>query len=464
MSFSKYIKDRENITRSYHSIRIERLDSMHNLNLIPEFSSHLQNLCISQTTIKNPAMLKKMLECLKLLKTLAFTRVQIEPEMDVHQDFPITSSKVLNSRLEIPSDDLKLTLKKLSMVQVDHRIIKFLPDYQVKNLEITDGTNRTDFGYLINFIRSQRKLDSLTIENLSDSPSALFEDEKYREINFKLKNLSILFSHIRDVDKFDENFVSFLKFQVASLEKLKVEGSLSLKVFKFIVGNFHAMKELEINVNELPQENSFYDFLGSNCTLRILKLNGTLTRSNLNGFKGILGHYRGIERISLADTDKFVANDVFHLLSVRITRLNDLSVLNLHESFAPNVNLTSLTKFSIKILNNIAQWKAFIERNVSLEVLHVGWIKRDQFTPQIIQEISELPNLRHLKFCGRFTACKQIYEVLKVDYKNLRTLELTVGNYDEIKILKFIFPYDKRLWMPKCLYFDEGSNREPLND
>lgn len=91
-------------------------------------------------------------------------------------------------------------------------------------------------------------------------------------------------------------------------------------------------------------------------------------------------------------------------------------------------------------------------------------MKRDQFTPRVIREITELPNLHHLKFGGRFIVCKKIFEVIKRDYKNLRTLELMVANYEEIKNLRFVFPANRSLWMPQCLYFDEGSDREPLND
>lgn len=292
----------------------------------------------------------------------------------------------------------------------------------------------------------------------------MFSADLSTKVNFKLKSLSTLFSHIREVDHFESNFLPFLKQHKQSMVKLKIEGSLSKEIFKFIVSAYTNLEELEINTNELPQELSFYDFLKPNHSLKTLKLNGTVNRSNLNGFKGMLSHFSNIERISLADTDAYVPNDVFYLMSVKLPRLSNLSVLNLHESFAPDTVFPSLKNFSIRILNRIDQWKTFITNNQTLESLNVGWIKRDQFTPQIVEKIVALPNLRHLKFGGRFIASKRIFEVVKRDYKNLRTLELMVANYEEIKQLKFIFPLDKTLWRPQCTYFDEGSDREPLND
>lgn len=179
----------------------------------------------------------------------------------------------------------------------------------------------------------------------------------------------------------------------------------------------------------------------------------------------MLTTYPNVEKIYLADTDGFVANDVFHMMSVRLRKLTHLSVLNLHDSFSsPDVVFPSLKQFSIRILNKIEQWKTFITTNDSIESLSVGWIKRDQLTPRTVSEITDLPNLVHMKVGGRFIVCKRVFDVIKVDYRKLRVLEFMVANYEEIKTLRFIFPLDKTLWTPKCEYFDEGSDREPLND
>lgn len=451
LSFTKFSLEPGNLMRNYHSLKIERPVIL-DFEIVDGIEDHLQSLNISQTTLKNSEIFKAFFEKLKLLNILVLSRIQIDVDKEATEVIKLPPVKERH-------------LKKLEMTQVDHRLLSLIPVFQVLELEIIDGNNNGDSEAMTNFLQSQNKLKSLTIENLSDAPSAIFEAGRKLEINFKLTKLSVLFSNIRNVDKFDENFISFLRTQATSLKKLKVEGSLSPNVYKFIVKTCETLEELEININELPQEHSFYNFIiGTNVVLKTLRLNGTITRSNLIGFKGILTHYQSVRGISLADTDSFVANDVFQLLSTIPRKLNDLSVLNLHGSFTANVVFPALTHFSIKILHSIEQWIAFISRNESLEMLSVGWIKRDQFTPQVIREITELPNLHHLKFGGRFIACKRIYEVIKRDYKNLRTLELMVANYEEIKNIRFVFPSNKSLWLPLCLYFDEGSDREPLND
>lgn len=449
LNFMRYARDPGAILRNYYSLKIEHLDESVDstvLSSMTTVASCCQSLKISYSTFTNSESFAVIFNSLKLLKELILVRVEIAFDG------------------EIENFDRKLKLKKLELVQVDHKILKFMTNIQVVKLAVIDGNNRTDGEALVNFLSHQNFLESLAIENLSHGASVLFDNDESRQFRFKLTKLSTLFSHIHNMEMFDVNFTSFLKLHETTLKQLKVEGSLSPQIYKFIVANFKSIDELEINVGELPQESSFYDHLKPNRSLSILKLNGTVTKSNLNGFKGIASHYPNVERVSIADTDCHVANDAFHILSVRLRQLNHLSVLNLHETFAADAVFPSLKHFSIRILNNVAQWKSFITKNASVESLNVGWVKRDQFTPEIIHEITNLPHLRHLRFGGRFIASKRIYDAIKSDYKRLRTLELMVANYEEIKNLKFVFPLDQRLWLPRCEYFDEGSDREPLND
>lgn len=435
--------------RNYHSVKIENIDENADFTRFKAVGENVQSLEITHSTFRDIQSIREIFGSLRLLDNVKLVRVKVDCEIE---DEPLNTS---------------LTLKRLELVQVDHRLLNLLSNVQVISLEIIDANNRTDTESLVKFIAFQKKLNCLTIENLTEGSSmfdGMFDANESKNFKFKLKRLSTLFSHIRNIEKFEVNFISFLKPHVDSLRKVRVEGSLSPKVLKYMIAKLNIVEELEVNVNELPQESSFYDSLKQNRSLKTLRLNGTITRSNLYAFKGIISHYQNIRKISLADTDKFVSNDVFQLMSSRLTNLNHICLLNLHESFTPNVIFSALKHFSIRILNEVDQWKAFVTANDSIESLKVGWIKRDQFTSATISEITSLPKLMHLKFGGRFIASKRIYDVIKCDYKKIRVLEFMVANYDEIKNLRFIFPLDKSLWKPQCEYFDEGSDREPLND
>lgn len=444
--YSRFSEYSGEITRNYHSLKIEHSHENFDFTKFEAICSNIQSLEISHSTFKNNDNIKTTFGCLKLLNNVKLVQVKADCEIgDEPQKF-------------------SLTLKKLEWIQTDHRLLNALSHVQVLNFAIIDANNRTNTESLVKFLALQNKLNSLALENLVEGSSGLFDKDESKHFKFKLKTLSTLFSRIPDVESFELNFISFLKLQADTLRSLKVEGSLPCRILKYMIAELINIEELEVSLNELPLENSFYDSLKPNLNLKTLKLNGTITRANLFAFKGILSHYQNIEFISLADTDQFVANDVFNLMSNKLRKLNHLSVLNFHQSFKSNAVFPSLKYFSIRILNEIDQWKDFINSNKSIRSLNVGWVKRDQFTTQIISEITDLPNLRYLKFGGRFIAGKRIYDVIKCNYKNLEVLELMVANYEEIKNLKFIFPRDKSLWRPQCDYFDEFFDREPLND
>lgn len=448
LNLTKYTKDPERfpLIRKYFSVKIEHYAADEEIEVIKEIGNSIQRLTISHTVFEHAKVLRDIFGSLKILKTLSLIRVQI------------------NIDDEIEPENFPLTLEKVEMIQVDHKVLKQLQNFQLLNLVMIDVSNKQDSESLVKFLSSQKKLESMTIESLLDDEGVLFDFDYSKNFSFKLKKFSVLYSHVRNMETFEKNFVAFLKLHERNMKKLKVEGNLSQHIYKFIMTNMKILEEVEVNVGGLPQEASFYDVFAANRSLKIFKLNGTINRNNLIGFKGILTLYPNIERISLADTDAFVANDVFHLMSVKLGKLSRLSVLNLHESFTGETVFPSLKHYSIRVLNDVNQWKNFISRNETIETLSVGWIKRDQVTAGIINAITDMRNLRHLKFGGRFIASKRIYDAIKSDYKKLRTLQLMVANYDEIKNLSFVFPLNKHLWLPQCPYFDEGHDREPVND
>lgn len=435
--------------RNYHSLLIQHVAGKIDKDKgLYDILSSIQDLKMSNCWVDDLDELETFLNYIPLIRKIAFTRVRLVrlPALIRHKPLP----------------GKKLTLKKLSLIQTDHYILKFLSHFQVLTLQITDANNYTCRESLVNFLMQQKKLEALTMEELIDRKNVLF-DEPIENVHFKLKFLSILFSRSHN-DKFYENFKGFMRHHCDSLTRLKIDGSIPNTIYKCIVTQFWQLEDLEINVGELPQDVSFYGQLKMNERLTKLTLNGTIKRSNIESVCAILGFYRKIEILVLADTDEHVSNHLFHMLSVRLRNLKILSIFKFHHSFTYNINLPSLETFSMKVLTDVNQWKKFIIHNGSINTLKVGWIQRDLFTQEIIREIISQPNIKHLEFGGRFTVTKRIYDVIKINYKNLRTLKLIIGNYDEVQKLKFVFPLKISQWRNECQYFDEGFDREPLND
>lgn len=330
-------------------------------------------------------------------------------------------------------------------------------------MEIIDSTNNCDGDALDNFFISQRNLETLVLEELTSNACSFFNMKEFSyDYKFNLKKLSVLFSsNYQGSIKFERNFGTFLINQT-SLDSIKIEGLLPTSIYKIILSN-NALNELEINASRFPQEKLFYENLHSNQNLKILKINSTITRENFLGLREFIYCQRDLKKLFLMDTDEFIANDLFSVISSTLINLTNLSILNLDSNYTPRASIKFLQYFSIKILKDINQWLSFIQLHENLETIEVGWIHRD-FDSEVIRQLINFSNIKHMTFGGRFIANKKIYNAIKDDFKNLRTLKLRVSNYDEIKHLKFIFPLDQAQYEPKCLYFDENNDREPFND
>lgn len=382
----------------------------------------------------------------------------------------VTLIKISNDTEHVCCEyEKELFLNKLVLLKVDHEILDYLKNTQTCELEITDSNeNSTNQLSLLKFVFNQRHLVCLTIGEMSNNASVFFHsDIPFNNACFKLKKLHTIFcsshSHLL---QFESNFLSFLSTHSESLESIKLSGRLlPPNVYKFVVKSLRNLKTLEIDASCIPQENSFYQEMPKNVGLKSLTIASTVSKNNFNGIKELLCHYPNITKLELMDTDEFIPNDLFHSISWYLTNLNELSVLNFNKSFNSQSKIKSLEKFSVKIITNLEQLVRFVNIHASsLKTLSIWWIIRD-FESHIINEIISLPNLNYLKIGGRFIANKRIYEVVKRDSKNLKTMHLIVNNYDEVKHLKFTFPADKALYHGlRCSYFEEYHDREPLND
>lgn len=428
---------------NFYSAKIFRIDNLNSLKIV---NASLQKLEISYCNFDSEN-LKNLLMPFKHLKYLSLRKVQIKDQV---LDF-------------VPNE---VILKKFEMTQTDYNVLKILKNFQVINFELIDAVNICDRKILINFLKSQKLLEILVVEELlAKNQCVLFScNENDYNFNFKLKKFAASFnSNFSENLKFEENFLTFLNNQSKFLSEIKVNGMLPKIIYKQIVSKSCSnLFLLEINADKIPQEKLFYEDLKIN-NLNTLKIHSTITQENFLGLKEFLRLCKNLKNLFLDDTDNLIANDLYNVISFNLVSLESLSILNFSLNYDPLNSIKSLKFFSIRILINVEQWLKFILLHQNLESINVGWVQRD-FDVNLIKQIINLTKIKFMKFGGRFIANKKIYDAVKNDYKNLRILELRVSNYDEIKNLKFIFPIDKKLFNPKCLYFEENNDREPLND
>ncbi|CAG9797400.1 unnamed protein product [Chironomus riparius] len=455
LKYSSIIQSDEMFVHNFHSLNIQHISNVNfSKSIFEALGNTVQCIEISYC-ILSPRDLKVISSSFINLNFLSLTKVKLFKD-------PVESES------DILTNEKSLILNKLILLKVDHEILDYMQSIQSQKIEIIDcHENAVNQESLINFISHQKHLTSLNIGEMNYNINVFFHQNIAEFCKFRLKKFHSLFcSNHSHVHQFEDNFISFLESQSKNLENVKISGrSLPPSIYKFVVSSLINMHTLEIDASSVPQENSFYENMARNLSIKSLIIYSTVTKHNFNGLKGLLSHYPCIEKLNLMDTDEFVANDLFHSIAYFLTNLKELVVLNFNKTFDPQTKIKHLEKFSIKIINNIEQLLKFIKIHDSTLInLSIWWITRD-FESRIVKEIISLPKLTHLKIGGRFIANKRIYEVVRRDYKNLRTLHLIVNNYDEVKHLKFTFPLDKSIYTDvKCLYFEEDHDREPLND
>jgi len=453
LKYSK-LEQSEKFFHNFHSLNIQHINDVNFSKTI--FEQGLGNTvqCIEISyCILSPRDLKAISDNFVNLNFLSLTKVKLLKD-------PEESESVIASK--------ELIVNKIIMLKVDHEILDYMGNIQSYELEIIDShENAVNQESLINFISHQKHLTSLNVGEMNYNINVFFHQNISECCKFKLKKFHSLFcSNHSHVPQFEDNFISFLQSQSKSLVDVKISGrNLPQIIYKFVIGSLTNLYTLEIEANSIPQENSFYENMARNLSIKSLIIYSTVTKNNFNGLKGLLSHYPCINKLNLMDTDEFIVNDLFHSIAYFLSHLKELVVLNFNISFVPQSRIKHLEKFSIKIINNIDQLLKFIIIHDSTLVnLSIWWIARD-FESRIVEEMISLSKLTHLKIGGRFIANKRIYETIRHDYKNLRTLHLIVNNYDEVKHLKFTFPLDKNIYNDvKCLYFEEDHDREPLND
>lgn len=344
-----------------------------------------------------------------------------------------------------------------------------MKNFQIKHIDILDAHgNQPNAIVLHNFFLTQQKLESFSYSELSTNHinvpfNCTDNDFSY---NFKLKKLSFMvMSNFKENIDLERNFLKFLKNQSSNVLDVRIFDKIPMPIYKYVVSNnFVNLNTLEILASNVPQEKSFYANLKFSSNLKILRIGSTITRDNIYGIKELFRLHCNIEKLLLNDSDEFIVNDLFFEMSSLLKKLTHLEIFKLQLNFRALATIKSLKHFSIKVPNDIEQWLRFILLHENLESISVMWFQRDFDANVITQIINRSGKIKHMTLGGRFIACKKIYDAIKHDYKNLRSLKMHVHNYDEVKCLNFTFPADKSSFNAKCEYFEENNDREPLND
>jgi hypothetical protein len=472
LDYNRYLKDREEhstFKMKHQNVKLELIDDSLSEKFDITDLTNVQHIQISYCTLSGND-LNHIFKNLRNLKKFELLRVLYNQDQNDACEF----------------SENEIVLKSLMLIRTDHNVsdkfftilflltIHFLKIFsalrvQTHHLKIIDCDNKQNNEKLIHFLEKQKKLESLHLVVFTGISTTiektLFDsvmDQDF-DLKFPLKKLYIVFCSDNFTSKYKANVIKFLRVFKNSLESVNLHGALGSEIYKFVFDELKFLTTLTIDANNLPTDYTCDENSKPNHNMKVLNISSIIRTSNYKSIVNIISNFPSVEKLNLSDTDSMVANDLYNMLQAKLKRLTHLTVLNFNKKFIPSGSFECLKSFTIKNLENVEQWLSFVMLHQTLETVHVGWIMRD-FEATAIEKVVQLPNLQVLKFGGRFTANKRIYEIIKRDNGNLKVLELEISNYDDVQKLTFTFPCDKKLFNPKCAYFDEGHDKEPLND
>ncbi|KAJ6648540.1 hypothetical protein Bhyg_03770 [Pseudolycoriella hygida] len=241
------------------------------------------------------------------------------------------------------------------------------------------------------------------------------------------------------------NFGTFLETQASSLTELDL-NYVEPAIIKIIFTKLKVLEKLTIRAMTITSESSFYASFKKMPKLKELILRGDI----LCKFKEILANCAYLETFSLRD-NHFCYLDLDNILifmAAKNPAVKSLSLDSLPKRISRELKFCHLKFLHVETCETFENLLQFLENNTTVETLSLNLYRRrdiiDDFT---FEALLSHPNLRHLVVEGDTFELNRIYDKIKSDYRNLKSIDLRSDSMQDSRAL-IRFPNDKAQWKP----------------
>lgn len=344
-------------------------------------------------------------------------------------------------------------LKSLKITDMADAIFEFIKAEKFSSLS-TDLISGSVDNFL-NFMANAKHLKhlKLSITNYVN----IFHTQRFSQsFSFQLKSFEA-FSDFLSFGPADDNLNKFLLSQT-SLQNLKVRF-YSPEVFSMVFLKLRQLKTLTMDARSFPREPIFYQ-MKPNSSMRTLHVFGNI--SDEKNAIGLLSKFPNLESLTFSFESSQVRDETFIFMSTNNLKLKFLSIDALTTQRVSEVEFKSeLKNFYMKKIENVEILAMFLKNNPSIETFESGWFNDGVKMFSIHDAMHSLMDtkIKHLKFRAHYDEAKEIYDVVKNDYKNLKSLELIVQLEIEEDGPRFVFNFPENIaqWDPSCDFFDTMS-------
>lgn len=336
-------------------------------------------------------------------------------------------------------------LKSLKVAACSWIVFQYLIGSQITTLTLTSTVIRPEVKCLLNFLEASTKLETLEIDNKAFNYIFQQENLPVRLKRFK----SLAFTYSLEVDPTNDNFKVFLESQAFCLEELEL-NYVTRDVLKTIVNKLKKLRHLRINANSLPSDKEFYDQINPMKSLKEIEVHDEVDDDV--ALTGLLGNCPNLELLKALYGTNDVSSRNIPFMMVNNEKIKYLHIDALKTEIGAEIKLPSLQFLHVESGSNIKYLLAFIANNTSITTLSLGAIDKETSMNDFLDTLMNSTGIKHLKLSGDFDTMQAVYDKIKVDYKNLKTLALKI---ERVKpVLSFVFPEEKSRWDSRCPFFD----------
>lgn len=307
----------------------------------------------------------------------------------------------------------------------------------------------TDRDCFIRFLEASKKLEAIDID--SRVYVRLFEFPFRQSFPFKLSSFKFHWHFpSTDVGDADINFDKFLLNHASSLEDLQL-NYVSPDQLRTIFSKLGKLLKLRINATSLPSDKDFYEQLSPLKNLKELIAHDKIP--NEIAARGVLGNCPNLERLFMIHDPDYLISSLLPFIAIYNPNLKALSIETLKTTV--DAKFKFLKHLHVDVLVNLNFLTEFFKLNPTIDTFSFRWINMQESYEEIIESLIEVDSLKHLKFFGSFAELKIVFDKVKQNYKNLKSLELSLNSGNKRSLL-FNFPDEFSSWNPKCDFFDDA--------
>lgn len=304
--------------------------------------------------------------------------------------------------------------------------------------------NEDDANALENFLKGSENLKSLEINE--HMFTRIFGKELPPKFNFSLTSFEMSYHCTMD-GKSGKNFNSFLASQASTLRYLSIYSvkNIPSTTFSIIFNNLQSLEKLCINVSSVPSSRNFFVKSKPNTAVKMLRLYESF--STEAAAAAFFGNMPNVENIVL---NQNIGNYIDFIAAFN-PFLMELKLSSISSQISTDSIFNKLRILTINFIKDSNAWISLVASCPSLETFVVNSFEKNTVMEAEVDFLLQQKLLRNLTFDGNYGDIKIIFDVLKLNYGNLKTLKLLMSNTSEYgttvnAMVKFDFPQIASLW------------------